>query len=51
MVTTIISFLVLFQSSKLSNSCIFRISISFISNYFRQIIFTEIRGSNHDDFE
>ena len=38
MVTTLISFLVLFQSSKLSNSCIFRISLSLYSIYFRKII-------------
>ena len=38
MVTTLISFLVLFQSNKLSNSCIFRISLSFYSIYFREII-------------
>ena len=38
MVTTLISFPVLFLSSKLSNSCIFRISLSFYSNYFRKII-------------
>ena len=38
MVTTLISFLVLFQSSKLSSSCIFRISLSFYLIYFRKII-------------
>ena len=38
MVTTLISFPALFQSSKLSNSCIFRISLSFFSIYFRKII-------------
>ena len=38
MVTTLISFPVLFKSSKLSNSCIFRISLSFYSIYFRKII-------------
>ena len=38
MVTTLISFPVLFQSSKISNSCIFRISLSFYSIYFRKVI-------------
>ena len=38
MVTTLISFPMLFKSSKISNSCIFRISISFHSIYFRKII-------------
>ena len=38
MVTTLISFPVLFQSSKLSNSCIFRISKSFYSILFIKII-------------
>ena len=51
MVTTLISFLVLFQSSEFSNSCIFKISLYLYSNSFRQIIFIEIRGSNSDDLE
>ena len=38
MVTTLISFPVLFQSTKLSNPCIFRISFSFDLIYFRKII-------------
>ena len=38
MVTILISFPVLFQSNKLSNSYIFRISLSFYSIYFRKII-------------
>ena len=38
MVTTLIAFLVLFQSSKLSNSCIFIISLSFYSILFINII-------------
>ena len=51
MVTTLISIPVLFQSSELSNSCIFKISLSFYSNSSRHIIFTKIRGSNSDDLE
>ena len=38
MVTTLIAFLVLFQFSKLSNSCIFIISLSFYSILFINII-------------
>ena len=51
MVTTPISLSMLFKSSELSNSCIFKISLSFYSNSLRHIIFTEMRGSNSDDLE
>ena len=52
MVTTLISFPVLFQSNKLSNSCIFRISLTFYSIYFKKIIiYRKIRCSNSDDLE
>ena len=37
MVTTLILFPLLFKSSKLSNSCSFRISLSFYSFYFRKL--------------